>query len=61
MNSEGEFELSGVNFSEILIKGKEIEFKLVWNSSCLSSSYRGSTVRTPLVYKHVGDMDSSKM
>ena len=30
---EPEFELLRVNFSEILIKGKEVEFKLAGNSS----------------------------
>ena len=34
----------GVNFSDFLIKGKEISFNLVRNSSHPSSSYQGSTV-----------------
>ena len=33
-----------VNFSEILIKGKKIQFELAGNSSYPSSSYRGSIV-----------------
>ena len=45
---EKEFEFAGiriigVNFSEILIKGREIKFELAGNSSYLSSSYRDST------------------
>ena len=36
----------GVNFSEILIKGKQIWFDLAGNSNP-SSSYRGSTVLNP--------------
>ena len=34
----------GVNFSEILLKGKEIECELAGNLNHLSSRYRGSTV-----------------
>ena len=49
MGNERQFELAGirvigVNFSDILIKGKEIQFELAGNSSYPTSSYRGSTV-----------------
>ena len=40
----GEFYLSGVNFSEIVIKGKEIYLKLAGNSNYPSLSYRGSNI-----------------
>ena len=40
----GEFRVLRVNFSEILIMEKKIQFELAGNSSYPSSSYRGSTV-----------------
>ena len=42
----------GVNFSEILIKGKKVQFELAGNSSYPSSSYRGSTVHESLTVLH---------
>ena len=42
--NEKQFEVIGVNFSEIVIKVKEIYFELAGNSSYPSPSYRGSNI-----------------
>ena len=52
-NTKGNSSCPAVNFSQILVKGKEIWFELEGNASYLRSSYRSGSTVFPSSY--VGD------